>query len=139
MSDLLALADRIAAATEPSREMDFDVWCALHAGGWRWWSYPNTVGIDLRTISALPHYTSSLDAITAAIEQRLPGWRWRLSKYYETDDVLLIRDFHDPRWGKRLLSFWDEGIDIERRPSGQPALALCEALIRAMAKEGDDV
>ena len=37
--------------------------------------------------------------------------------------------------GEPQKGHWtDDGIDIDRRPPGNPALALCEAFCRAMAE-----
>ena len=90
-----------------------------------------------------PYYTASLNAITALIERELPGWAWKVGTCSVSDDAWLTPDFNCPMHGDRLKrelgydrmkpgDLLDVGIDIELRPSGRAALALCAAFCRAM-------
>ncbi len=88
-----------------------------------------------------PHVTGSIDAAVALVRAVKPGWIWRLCTCSLSDDAWLIPDFNDPEHGQALRDrFPDEakrdpvewfGTDVDRRPSGQPALALCQSLILA--------
>lgn len=86
--------------------------------------------------------TSSLDAIIALIEQALPGFSWKVGTCSVSDDAWIVPDYNCPIHGARLRAefgepvrgeWTDAGVDIDRRPSGSPALALCEAFCLTMA------
>jgi hypothetical protein len=94
-----------------------------------------------------PEYTASLDAAVALVEKVLPGWWWQIGSCHVSDDARLCPDFGSPVHGERLLQqfgqiegysdpsvYWQELTDVDLRPSGRPAIALCLALLRA--KEG---
>jgi len=72
---LLALADRIEALTEPSREVDAEVWCALGM------PLNGTLRSTMDAIvlsGVAPKLTASLDAAMALKDELLPGWDWML-------------------------------------------------------------
>lgn len=81
------------------------------------------------------------DAIWLA-QTLLPGWAWRIGTCCVSDDAWLVPDFNCPIHGERLKrqfpdvtygSFWDNGIDIDQRPSGRPAIAMCLAVAKALS------
>lgn len=122
----LSLAEKCAKAEGPSIGLDLDI--GLAAG----------VSVSL----ALPH-TASLDAITGLIARALPGWAWRVATCHVSDDAWLALDYGDPAHCDRLRAelgepqkgHWtDDGIDIDRRPPGNPALALCDAFCRVKGR-----
>ena len=88
-----------------------------------------------------PGYTASVDACILAIRGRMPGWSYRVMECSVSDDAWVIPDFNDPTHGERLRNALPAaamgdpvehlGTDIDRRPSGQPALALCMAIVAA--------
>ena len=148
MSKWVELAERCEQATGPDREIDFKIGFAtgwrrdIHDGNdmiidWEGNMFPDHYG------SMLPSVTESLDAITALIERELPGWAWKVGTCSVSDDAWLTPDFNCPMHGDRLKrelgydrmkpgDLLDVGIDIELRPSGRAALALCAAFCRAM-------
>jgi len=80
--DLHSLLDRVREATGPSRELDEDIHAALfaeHSFG-QLKDAPQGVGCEMYTWnsgvqqSAL-RVSSSLDAVVALIEEKLPGWQ----------------------------------------------------------------
>lgn len=99
---------------------------------------------EIRKIKHVPfrNITCSRDGISEVIERVLPGWAYKMGTCSVSDDAWLCPDLNDPVHGPRLMqqfgpvekgSIWDEGFDIDRRPSGNMALAMCEAFCRAMA------
>lgn len=107
MVDLAELERRLEAATGPDRELDESIamalglaeaffskhryWCVSYQGEhWISGTYPNFHpdtgkknvvpaephgwGWDV----SLPEYTASLDAALALVEEKLPGWEWRV-------------------------------------------------------------
>lgn len=99
---------------------------------------------EIRKIKHVPfrNITCSRDGISEVIERVLPGWAYKMGTCSVSDDAWLCPDLNDPVHGQRLMqqfgpvekgSIWDEGFDIDRRPSGNMALAMCEAFCRAMA------
>ena len=117
-----ALAKRCAVASAPNSEIEEDI---------RWALKCFTTDV-----------TNCLQSCIDAIEQHLPGWAWKVGTCCVSDDAWICPDWNHPEQGARLVaefglpekgSIWDHGIDVDRRPSGQPALALCEAFCLAMA------
>ena len=142
--DWLSIAAACEGATGPDREIDarIDVALLLRSPGGAAFvalrrEYPEFAWRDL------PSYTASLDAITAALGEHLSGWAWKVGTCSISDDGWVCPDWNSPTHGRRLRAelgepqhgHWtDEGFDIDKRPSGAPALALCAALARAMAE-----
>jgi hypothetical protein len=101
-----------------------------------------------------PYYTGSIDAAVALCERVLPGWAWKVGTCCVSDDAWVCPDHNSPEHGERLkrefplpverypetnargstsLTWgpYDEGFDIDRRPPGNVALALCQAILEA--------
>jgi len=116
------LAAACGAAKEPSIKLDRAI-CL-------------TAGVAIRNV------TSSLSDAISLVEETLPGWAWKVGTCCVSDDAWLVPDFNSSDHGARLKeqfgeikfgSIWDYGIDIDRRPPGNTALALCEAYCSAQA------
>jgi hypothetical protein len=143
------LADRMEGLTGPCRETDAEVWCLMRGAqlvNWDSLAGPvfrdrdGTILVAGRKI--IPSYTASLEAVAALIGEKLPGWAWKVGTCCVSDDGWVVPDFNCPVHGERLRKQFgefaagspeDTGIDIDRRPSGQPALALLEAFLRGYA------
>lgn len=108
----------------------------------------DTIWLDWEDQAGEPWYdvapllTESIDSVRALIEETLPGWAYKFGTCSVSDDAWLVPDFNCPIHGARLTaefgpvvprSIWDAGIDVDRRPSGNMALAMCEAFCLAMA------
>ncbi len=98
-----------------------------------------------------PYYTASIDAAVALCKRVLPGWVWRVCSCCVSDDAWIAPDYNCPEHGERLKEefplpaeryadpetgdmTWgpfDSGFDIDRRPPGNPASALIEAILQA--------
>lgn len=85
--------------------------------------------------------TASVDAAISLAEKVLPGWAWKVGTCCVSDDAWVTPDFNSPIHGERLRkespaikagSLFDTGIDIDLRPSGRPAIALCIAVLTAL-------
>ena len=139
----LTLAERIEKTKGPNRELDARISVAVGAvvmrflkvsGKWAFWTTPvepnqcaslsNVSGNEDDAFRALseytiaPHYTSSIDTITARIEREFPNSEWRVL---------------------RLAFGAKAAIDPTLRPvifadAETPALALCAVFCRAMAE-----
>ncbi|PVE25390.1 hypothetical protein DC522_05695 [Microvirga sp. KLBC 81] len=85
MSKLLELKQRVETAEGPDRELDYEIWAALH--GWKIRRHGNTrffqTPDNYNSVRALraPKLTSSLDAAIALLERMLPGWHIDLRRY----------------------------------------------------------
>ena len=153
MTDLHALRARVQAATGPDRELDEAIMAAFyvrekrHIGAFEYpggvpvyddvWVDPKT---DKWVSTGAFDFTRSIDDAVALIKRTLPGWIWKTCECSVSDDGWVCPDFIHPVYGERLhreigpfesRSVWDEGFDVDRRPSGNPALALLEAMIEA--------
>lgn len=105
-AELLALAERCEAATEPDRELDRDIAIAIFDG------------VSLRTPEA---YTGSLDAAMALIPKS-----WHLFSLGETRFMLC------GPWLAQL-SDWQEIQARYHGAAATPALALCAVTLRTLA------
>lgn len=81
--------------------------------------------------------------VIALIERDLPGFAWKVGTCCVSDDAWIVPDFNHPVHGpmfKRVFRFdeikprsiWDTGIDIDARPSGDPAKALYSAYVQCI-------
>lgn len=87
-----------------------------------------------------PHYTASIDAAAQLCERVLPGWWWKVGTCCVSDDACVAPDFNSPIHGERLKREYHEDVDyteitdVDQRPPGRPAIALCIAILRAAAQ-----
>lgn len=132
------LISRLTEAMQPDRALDH----AIHAR-------TNPPLRDGLVAGLVPKYTASVEAVISLIETKLPGWTWKVGTCCVSDDAWIAPDFNCPVHGARLKlelgyeaiargSIWDSGADIDLRPSGRPAIALCIAFFTVLAaKEAD--
>lgn len=133
MDDLIK---RLEAATGPDRELDADIFCAVNPGYSVYLAEDGTWECmksgEYGPLVA-PHYTSSIDAALTLVPD---GWAWRIGYCSVSDDAWVVPDFNSPIHGQRMKeqydeATWHEGIDIDQRPSGRVAIALCIAALKA--------
>lgn len=91
-----------------------------------------------RNFSHATPYTASVDAAIALAEHLLPGWSWRVASCCVSDDAWVEPDYNCPVHGERLKRDfppgqidWVDLTDVDLRPSGRPAIALCIAILKA--------
>lgn len=136
ISKLRELLERVEGATGPDREIDKAISKAL-----------------LGETSMAP-LTRSIDCAVELCERVLPGWGWSVCRCCVSDDARVWPDYNCHEHGERLkrefplpaeryletnargateLTWgpYDTGFDIDRRPPGNVALALCEAILQA--------
>lgn len=152
---LRELLERCEKASGPDRELDGSIATAI--GGFslekrgkdrKEWFYPDDgrVRREFYGVFPLPRYTASLDASIALVERVLPGWWWKVGTCSVSDDACIAPDFNSPIHGDRLQAQFpnvvpgselDAGFDVDRRPAGNPALALIESLLRALISQAE--
>lgn len=123
--DLDVLIERLDSATGPAPDLDeeFHLVCGIP-----WTGRP---------------VTASVDDMVSIINETLPGWAWKVGTCCVSDDAWICPDHNHPIHGERLKaefppvsgSIWDCGVDIDLRPPGRTAIALCIAycyVIRAI-------
>ena len=114
--ELLKLALRVEALSGPERHVDADIAEAL---GWHQYSGANWIG-PLGQI-AVPSYTVSLDAAMTLVPK---GWAWS------------VLDRRTTGYSKPNGQCWTkEDRSTLHGDAATPALALCAAALRALAKE----
>lgn len=124
MTDLSSLIERLEKATEGSRELDGEIWCAANGYEFLVW---DGAGVRYRVREtgwyAAEHvkpYTASLDCALTLVPE---GWQWR-AWHTPTDEGSL--------WGAEVN--WEPPGNVYAET---PALALCIAALRArQAREG---
>jgi len=127
--------DRLEKAEGPDRELDRNLWRIEN---------PTVPGMTSDLF--LPRYTASLDAIVGLIERVLPGFAWKVGTCSVSDDAWICPDHNNPEHGERLMkqfppvygTKWDRGIDVDLRPPGRPAIALCIAFCLALQSIGQE-
>lgn len=119
------LIARLEAASEGSLELDeaialrFYPWLApLPRSEYGGWHHP-TDGL----IAPADPYTTSLDAIVALIERKLPGWSWGVSGALSPTCTGLLYEPAPTATGYRTK---------QRADGKTPAIALCIAFLRAL-------
>lgn len=136
MSDLVALAERVEAATGADRELDAEIWLAVTPGATRsktivpdheyngkprcGWTIDETR--ENGHLIIVPAYTASLDAAMSLV---LEGWRTAMVSEMEHRDAWHWRlgRKHSPQ-----IRFGEGGVD---GVAATPALALLSAALRA--------
>ena len=122
----LALAERCADATGPSRRLDTEIYLTSDGDEDLRASVPPGVVRNVYTASSFEtrEFTASIDAIAALIKHGLPGW-WisaDLTPFNNESDV--SARVQGPRWVRQ---------DYEAKAK-TPALALCAVFCRAKAE-----
>lgn len=134
MTDHTALISSLEKASEGSRELDGRVYAALEGltvkrmvmGGPEWDRRPVGMRTDKGDVGyhTIPHPTTSLDAIMALIERKLPGWHRQSGT--------------EP--GGATASAWltaDDGrVTTGEQFAKTEPLALCIALLHALQHQG---
>ena len=126
-ADLSALIARLEAAEAGSRELDDAAWFAA-TGEKASYPFDDETDPHIRygTLAwvRLPRSTTSLDAALALAERVLPGWVWNMG--------------NDTRCWAHL---WNDLPTYDGNPSmgraATPAVALCNAILRAKQGEGE--
>jgi hypothetical protein len=85
-----------------------------------------------------------LESEHAARGKRIyPGWSWRVAECSVSDDAWVMPDFNCPEHGARLRSQlcqatdWAGITDVDLRPSGRSAVALCISMLKAWKAVND--
>lgn len=124
MTDLAQLIARLEAASEGSRPLDWliaeeigDEAFRLKAAAWPPFAPGSKIDKDI------PAFTTSLDAIVALIERKLPGHAWMLS----SPDKLLSNPLCQGEVAEGEFSF-----ETTKGCAPTPALALCIAFLTAL-------
>lgn len=140
MTDLAQLIAKLEAASEGSRELDAAMFRAIGAPLPDKFANLNlelTWGPDgsaympvgeMQVRYEPPAYTTSLDAIVALIERKLPGWT--LARLGQNDDKTWYAELREG-----YLTSYDRVASSSYRPGSRPAtpaLALCIAFLRAL-------
>jgi hypothetical protein len=87
--------------------------------------------------SPASHCTTNLVEAVAMVKRVYPGWSWRVAECCVSDDAWIMPDFNCPVHGSRLKATycedtdWAGMTDVDLRPSGRVAVALCISMLRA--------
>lgn len=148
---LADLIKRLEEATEGSQELNAAIWWEINrpAAERAYWrgalELPRALGDEMPTgglgyqsmLISAPDFTRNLQVASTAVPE---GCAWRVGTCCVSDDAWVVPDLNCPVHGERLRarfeplehgSIWDTGIDIDQRPSGRPAIALCRAALTA--------
>jgi len=160
ISKLREMLERVESATGPDREIDcalaelFGLVDEAHCKSWCAMDGRTDITREMFVRAWSKHYTESIDAAVALCERLLLGWGWSVCRCCVSDDARVWPDYNSPEHGERLrrefplpaerypetnargateLTWgpYDEGFDIDRRPPGNVALALCQAILEA--------
>lgn len=136
IEELIAKLEHLEA---PDREVDREIGAL--------WPEPRPFNLSLSAMRngmpICPAFTSDLNAPVKLIERILPGFAWKMGTCCVSDDAWVAPDLNCPVHGERLLkqygrpkfgSIWDTGVDIDRYPPGNVAIALCLAVVTAYAE-----
>ena len=160
ITTLIALSERVKAATGPDRELDTEIMAAFYTRDKRYigahWEdtgepYQDDVWVDPKTdkwVSTCAfEFTRSLEMVVRLLKRTLPGWWWAVGTRGVSDNARIAPDYDsqehgerlkrefpyiDGRGGRLVWSKFDEGFDVDRRPSGNVPLALLEAMLDAL-------
>jgi hypothetical protein len=87
--------------------------------------------------------TTNLVEAIAMVKRIYPGWSWRVAECSVSDDAWVMPDFNCPEHGARLTSQlcqatdWAGITDVDLRPSGRSAVALCISMLKAWKAVND--
>lgn len=152
---LSRLIEQVHGAKKPSRRLDawieteirrFEAYKAgLNDETRAMWAPIGSTGevSDTSTRYHAPLYTFDLSVSVQTIYRVLPGWGWRAASCCVSDDAWVFPDFNDPVHGEKLKRLIPTtlhrdpiealGTDVDRQPSGHPALALMESILIGMS------
>lgn len=120
-TELMRLAERCEAAREPSRRLDYDIFCACVPMGERaYWEPDNREN----------HFTASLDAAMTLVPEGCLHMARTLWDDGKTCGQAMVSQYSDTPKGK----FW--AVD-HAGLGATPALALCAATLKALAAQED--
>jgi len=144
ITTLIALSERVKAATGPDIDLDLALAKAL---------VPDVIvarhdcNSGLNVSHTYWEYTLKIDDAVALLKRTLPGWWWAVGTRGVSDNARIAPDYDsqehgerlkrefpyiDGRGGRLVWSKFDEGFDVDRRPSGNVPLALLEAMLDAL-------
>jgi hypothetical protein len=143
---IASLIERLEKTTGPDRELDARIHAAINWArradvtfkfypGLR--SYQVFCGEATGADEAPCDYTASIDAAVTLVPN---GFAWKIGTCCVSDDAWVVPDYNSPIHGDRLRkelgepvygSIWDNGIDVDQRPPGRVAIALCIAALKA--------
>jgi hypothetical protein len=92
--------------------------------------------------------STSLDHARELFREAFPGWLYRVMECSVSDDAWVTPDFNHPEHGAELQKQFPDalidpvewfGTDVDLRPSGRPALALCISMLLAKKKINETV
>ena len=83
---------------------------------------------------------TDLSRVRELFLRAFPGWCYRVAECSVSDDAWAVPDFNHPEHGAELQKRYPEalrdpvewfGTDVDLRPAGNPALALCISMLLA--------
>ncbi len=89
----------------------------------------------------VPRYSRSLDAVIDLVQDRLPGWVWRVCNCSLTDDAWLMPDSAHPEFGEGFLARWPDdriwldkgpGLDASFKPTPHAAMTLLAVFLEVL-------
>lgn len=128
------ILQRLERAYGPDHQLD----CVI----WRWYCRSGfEIGLRYRKDDA-PKFTASLDAAVSLVNRVLPGWWWKVIQCSVSDDAWVCPDYNSPVHGPRLFKQFppdacpefETHFDLDRRPAGTIAIALCQSVFMACCK-----
>lgn len=87
--------------------------------------------------------TNDLSRARELFLRAFPGWSYRVAECSVSDDAWVIPDFNHPSHGDALQKQFPDALrdpvewfetDVDLRPAGNPALALCVSMLLAKKK-----
>lgn len=84
-----------------------------------------------------PDCTTNLVSAIDMVKRVYPGWSWRVAECSVSDDAWLLPDFNCPEYGQILRGLYSQAFDwagmtdVDLRPSGRVAVALCISMLKA--------
>lgn len=146
----MTIDDLIEAIRTQSRApafLDMQVMLALLGNERRRWRFLLQYECPPASGFSYARVTGQLDVARALLFSVFPGWSYRVAECSVSDDAWVIPDFNHPEHGERLQHLFPIecqrdplewfGNDIDLRPPGRPAAALCISMLVAHRKTKD--
>ena len=133
MTDLESLIARVEAAEAGGRELDAEIGFAID--GWKTNLCPTVDELKYLVENnglRIPPYTSDLNAALKLVEAKLPGWDWQVSSFGKRGSAKV---YHLA--GENFANDGDDEDFAVTSDGATPALAICAALLRALADRGE--